>query len=394
MIASGTLSSPVKVINATGVVLHTGLGRAVLPASVRQAMYDASGYTVLEVERESGKRGERIDSFSRLILEATGAQAGMAVNNNAAAVLLALSALVSPGKVVIAQSHLVEIGGSFRLPEVFAQSGCQFVAVGAANTVRLSDYAIGLEQGAQAIFVAHHSNFWFQGEHSEPTLAELVAFAHEAGVPLLYDLGTGAMLDLSHWGIDVGMTVGGAVQAGADLVCFSGDKLFGGPQAGIVVGRKNLTDKLLHHPLYRSLRLGKNILAGLCAMLDIYRRGEEYARAEIPTLAMLTELQESIQARAKRLLGLLPLEMAIKYRVAETTDKPGGGTLPQVELPGWALAIRPTGLTLRDLARRLRLGEPSVWGRLSGKDLWLDMRTVTDCEVEALAGALSRAMLQ
>jgi L-seryl-tRNA(Ser) seleniumtransferase len=392
MAASAESLNTIPVINATGVVLHTGLGRAVLPMSVRQAMHDASGYILLEVERESGKRGERIDAFSHLISEVTGAQAGLAVNNNAAAVLLALSAFVAPSKVVIAQSHLVEIGGSFRLPEVFAQSGCQFVAVGAANIVRLSDYALGLKQGAQAIFIAHHSNFWFKGDHSEPTLAELVAFAHEAGVPLLYDLGTGAMLDLSRWEINVGMTVGGAVQAGADLVCFSGDKLFGGPQAGIVVGRKHLIDKLLHHPLYRSLRVGKNILAGLCAMLEIYRAGEERAREEIPTLAMLTEPTESIQARAERLLGYLPSDIAIQCRVAETTDKPGGGTLPQVELPGWALAVRPAKITLRELARRLRLGEPSVWGRLSGKDLWLDMRTVAEGEVEELAGALSRAL--
>ncbi len=382
-----------RVINATGVVLHTGLGRAILPAAVRTAMLEASDYTLLEVERESGERGERIAPFSHLVSNVTGAQAGLAVNNNAAAVLLALSALVAPDKVVIAQSHLVEIGGSFRLPEVFAQSGCQFLAVGAANIVRLEDYAKGLKQGAAAIFVAHHSNFWFQGEHSEPTLAEIVTLAKEAGVPLLYDLGTGAMLDLSRWGIDVGMTVGGAVAAGADLVCFSGDKLFGGPQAGIVVGRKDLVDKLLHHPLYRSLRLGKNILAGLCAMLEIYRSSEEQALAEIPTLAMLTESADSIRSQVEILLGLLPPDIAAQCRVAETTDKPGGGTLPQIELPGWALAIRPQGMTLRELARRLRMGEPSVWGRLSGKDLWLCLRTLADGEVEELARAISKALL-
>jgi L-seryl-tRNA(Ser) seleniumtransferase len=381
-----------RAINTTGVVLHTGLGRAVLPASVRAAILDAFGYTLLEVERESGERGERITSFSDLLSMVTTAPAGLAVNNNAAAVLLALSALVAPGKVVIAQSHLVEIGGSFRLPEVFAQSGCEFVAVGAANIVRLDDFTEGLKQGASAIFVAHHSNFWFKGEHSEPTLSELVCLAKQAGVPLLFDLGTGAMLDLSRWGIDVGMNVGGAVEAGADLICFSGDKLFGGPQAGIVIGRKDLVDKLLHHPLYRSLRLGKNILAGLCAILEIYHSGEEQALAEIPTLAMLTESAISIRARAERLLGLLSADIAAQSRVAETTDKPGGGTLPQVELPGWALAIRPKGVTLRELARRLRMSEPSVWARLSGKDLWLCLRTVADEEVEELAGVLINAM--
>ena len=381
-----------RVINATGVVLHTGLGRAVLPASVQKAMQDASGYVLLEVDQESGERGERIAPFSNLISTVTGAHAGLAVNNNAAAVLLALSALVAPGKVVIAHSHLVEIGGSFRLPEVFAQSGCQFVAVGAANIVRLEDYIEGLKQGAVAIFVAHHSNFWFQGEHEEPSLAELVCLAKNAGVPLLYDLGTGAMLDLSRWGIDVGMTVGGAVEMGADLVCFSGDKLFGGPQAGIVVGRKDLIDKLLHHPLYRSLRLGKNMLAGLCAMLEIYRAGEEKALVEIPTLAMLVEPSDKIKARVERLMMLLPLDITAQCRVAETTSKPGGGTLPQVELPGWAVAVRPQRINLRELAHRLRMGDPSVWGRLSGKDLWLDMRTVANGEVEELAGVLSKAI--
>jgi L-seryl-tRNA(Ser) seleniumtransferase len=259
--------------------------------------------------------------------------------------------------------------------------------------VRLSDYAVGLQEGAQAIFAAHHSNFWFKGKHSEPTLAELVALARDAGVPLLYDLGTGAMLDTTRWGIDLGMTVGGALQAGADLVCFSGDKLFGGPQAGIAVGRKDLIGRLLHHPLYRSLRVGKNILAGLCAMLEIYHAGEETALAEIPTLAMLTEPEDNIRDRTERSLGLLSSETAAQCRVAKTTDKPGGGTLPQVELPGWALAIRPVGITLRALARRLRLGEPSVWGRLSGKDLWLCMRTVADAEVEMLAVALNRALI-
>lgn len=383
---------PQSAINATGVVLHTGLGRAPWSVSAMLSEKDACGYCVLELDSTTGERGERTAKLEELLALVTGAEAGLAVNNNAAAVLLTLAALARNLAVAVAHADLVEIGGSFRLPEVFAQSGCQLMAVGAANCATVADYEKAIKLGARVIVVAHQSNFWFEGEFHAPALSELAALAKYHQIPLLYDLGSGAMINLAAYGILDESTVGECLQAGADIVCFSGDKLFGGPQAGLIVGGKELIERIHRHPLYRALRLDKTILAGIYATLQLYAFGQEVALREIPTLRMLTESAESSQKRALKVWEALGEQLQSQCEIVQSTTKPGGGTLPRLTLPSYALALHPIKCTPRELAQKLRLRHPSIWGHLSGHDLLLELRTVNDGQIAELTMAVREEM--
>jgi len=368
------------VINATGVILHTNLGRAPLsPSAMRATAEVGQGYSTLEFDLEKGRRGSRLLHAEALLTRITGAQAAVVVNNNAAAVLLALSALARRRGVVIARSQLVEIGGGFRVPDVMKQSGARRLEVGTTNRVHLSDYEAALEEKPALFLRAHRSNFRILGFTSEPTLAEVAEVAHAAGLPLMDDLGSGSLLDTARYGLGHEPTVQESLAQGADLVCFSGDKLLGGPQAGIVVGRADLVAKLKKHPLARAVRADKLCLAALSATLLHYLKDE--AESAIPIWRMIAAPLDEIQARARRWAATLGRGEVI---AGESTV--GGGSLPGETLPTWLLALEIASPD-RALAR-LRQAHPPVIARVQEERVALDARTVLEEQEEALLAAL------
>jgi L-seryl-tRNA(Ser) seleniumtransferase len=366
-----------RVLNATGVIVHTNLGRAPLAAAAREAVARvAAGYSNLELDLEAGERGSRHDHVEPLLCELTGAEAAFAVNNCAGATLLAAAALAGPGReIVVSRGQLVEIGGGFRVPDVIAQAGARLVEVGTTNRTRRADYARALGDATGAILRAHPSNFRQLGFVQEVEIEELC----ELGVPVIDDVGSGVLAD------DLEVLreeppVRRSVRAGAALVCFSGDKLLGGPQAGLLVGRADAVAAARAHPLARALRLGKLGLAALEATLRLYRDPER-ARREIPVLAMLTADNATLRARAERLAA------AVGGQIVDATAKVGGGALPLLELPGPAVAL--TGGSPDALAARLRAADPPVVGRIEAGRLLLDPRTLADDEIALVARALS-----
>ena len=370
-------SSLRRVLNATGVVVHTGLGRAPLAAAAREAVSRvAEGYANLELSLETGARGSRHDHVEELLCRLTGAEAALAVNNAAGAVLLA-AASFGPGEIVVSRGQLIEIGGGFRIPEVIAQAGATLVEVGTTNRTRRADYERALGERTVALLRAHPSNFRQLGFVEEVTVEELCGL----GVPVIDDVGSGALGPL-HDEPDVRRSVA----AGAALVCFSGDKLLGGPQAGLIVGRRDAVERARAHPLARALRIDKLSLAALEATLRLHLDPER-ARREIPVLAMLdgAGAQERADALAAGLSGCAEVE-----RVT-VTGKVGGGALPLLELPGPAVAVRVEGLSADELAARLRSGEPAVVARIEDGRVLLDARTLADGEVDAAVAAVRRA---
>jgi L-seryl-tRNA(Ser) seleniumtransferase len=362
-----------RVLNATGVVVHTNLGRAPLAAAARAAVAAAAeGYSNLELDLAGGERGSRHAHVDSILREVTGAEAAMAVNNGAAAVFLAAAALAGPGReIVVSRGQLIEIGGGFRIPEVVAQAGARLVEVGTTNRTRLGDYAAALGQDTGAILRAHPSNFRTLGFTEEVEIEALCGL----GVAVIDDVGSGVLAD------DVELladepAVRRSLHAGAAVVCFSGDKLLGGPQAGVMVGAAEAIDACRRHPLARALRIDKLSLAALQATLALYR-DPELARAELPVLAMLETPAATLEARARR------LAQACGGEVVASTAKVGGGALPLLELPGPAVALDVA------LAAPLRAGEPPVVGRISDGRLLLDVRTLTDEEAMLAAAAVN-----
>ncbi len=375
------------VINATGVVLHTNLGRAPLSAAAVAAIQAAAaGYSTLEYDLERGARGSRGVHAEALLQRLTGAEAALVVNNNAAAVLLALSALAKRRRVVIARSQLVEIGGGFRVPDVMAQSGARLVEVGTTNRVHLDDYAAALDApGAPAGLVmhAHSSNFRIIGFTAEPALAEVAQLAHERGVTLLDDNGSGALLDTAAFGLAHEPTVQESLAAGSDLVCFSGDKLLGGPQAGILVGRADLLAKVKKHPLARAVRADKLCLAALAATLAHYLKDE--ALREIPVWRMMALPLEAIRHRAEAWCAALGVGQVIEGR-----STVGGGSLPEETLPTALLAL-DVAQPNRFLAR-LRGAQPAVVARVEAGQVAFDPRTVLPGQDAALLAVVREAL--
>jgi len=362
---SPTLS---PVINASGVILHTNLGRAPLsPAALQAVQAVALGYSNLEYDLERGQRGSRVVHAEALLQRLTGAPAALVVNNNAAAVLLALTALARRRSVVIARSQLVEIGGGFRVPDVMKQSGARLLEVGATNRVHLSDFETALAESPALILRAHRSNFRLIGFTSEPDLGEIAALAQRASIPLVDDLGSGSLLDTARFGLGHEPTVQESLAAGADLVCFSGDKLLGGPQAGIIIGRADLVAKLKKHPLTRALRADKLCLAALSATLLHYLKDE--AEREIPIWRMISAPVESLRQRATGWAEQLAQGQVI---AGEATV--GGGSLPGETLPTCLLALSVRSPD-RFLAR-LRHTHPAIIARLQDKQVVFDPRTV------------------
>lgn len=372
------------VINATGVILHTNLGRAPLSRAAYQAMQEvALGYSNLEYDLEKGKRGSRLVHAEALLRRLTGAEAALVVNNNAAAVLLALTALARRRAVVIARSQLVEIGGGFRVPDVMKQSGARLVEVGTTNRVHLSDYEEALEEKPALFLRAHRSNFRLLGFTSEPSLAEMAALAHRAGIPVVDDLGSGSLLDTSRYGLGHEPMVQESLAAGADLVCFSGDKLLGGPQAGVIVGRADLVSKLKKHPLARAIRADKLCLAALTATLLHYLKDE--AEREIPIWRMIAAPVEGLHQRAQRWAQALG-----QGQVIPGQSTVGGGSLPGETLPTWLLALDVLGPN-RFLAR-LRQHHPPIIARTQDDRVVLDPRTVLDEQEAMLLKGLAEAL--
>ena len=361
-----------RVLNATGVLVHTNLGRAPLAeAALARVAEVGAGYSNLEYDLASGSRGSRQDHLAGLLRRLTGAEAALVVNNNAAAVLLALAALAEGREVLVSRGELIEIGDGFRIPDVLARSGARLVEVGTTNRTRAADYerAIGPETGA--ILRVHQSNFRVVGFGGQPRLEELAEVARRHGLPLVDDLGSGAPFDVGDE-----PTAAASLAARADLVCFSGYKLLGGPQAGIVVGRTDLVERLRRHPLQRALRADKLTLAALEGTLALCLDPER-ARREIPVLRMLDEPIEAVQARAERLAALVGGE------VEETLARVGGGALPLAELPSFACAVEEA------LAQPLRAGEPPVVGVVRDGRLLLDCRTLRDDDVERVGAAVA-----
>ncbi|HTX78462.1 MAG TPA: L-seryl-tRNA(Sec) selenium transferase [Longilinea sp.] len=374
----------VSVINATGVILHTNLGRAPLSPAAVQAMAGVSaGYCDLEYDLEKGTRGHRTERVERLLTHLTGAEAALVVNNNAAAVLLALSALARRRRVIISRTQLVEIGGGFRVPEVMRQSGAVLVEVGTTNRVHLADYEEALNQPTAAILRAYHSNFRIIGFSGEPELSELATLAHRHQVWLIDDLGSGALVDTERFGLEHEPTVQESLAAGADLVCFSGDKLLGGPQAGIIVGRKVLLDKLRKHPLARAIRVDKLCLAALAATLEHYMK-DEFERT-IPIWQMIAKPEKQIKARAAHWAKTLETGEVVPGK-----STIGGGSLPEETLPTFLLALRVPGPN--KFLAVLRAQNPPIIARVENDQVVLDPRTVSPEQEGALLVGLANAL--
>jgi L-seryl-tRNA(Ser) seleniumtransferase len=381
LITSWLKPSLVPIINASGIILHTNLGRAPLSEETIAAMQMvSSSYSTLEYDLPEGKRGKRSMHAESLLRLLTGVESALVVNNNAAAVLLVLSALANRKKAVIANSQLVEIGGGFRVPDVMRQSGTKLVAVGTTNRVHLSDYQTAIKDQAALVLTAHHSNFKIIGFTSEPELSDLASLCHSAGLPLVYDLGSGAMRDTALYGLAHEPTVQEAIAAGADIVCFSGDKLLGGPQAGIIIGKKELVDKVKQHPLARAVRADKVCLAGIAATLTHYLKGE--ALEKIPVWRMISRNTKEIKTQA------LKWQKELKTgEVINGSSMVGGGSLPGESQPTFLLAIKvksPDGFL-----KKLRGLKVPVIARIENDHVMFDPRTVLPAQESTLINELN-----
>jgi L-seryl-tRNA(Ser) seleniumtransferase len=379
-----------RVINGTGVVLHTNLGRAPLSDAARRAVDAAAGYATVEYELDEGRRGSRTAHVGELAAELCGSEAGLVVNNGAAALVLCLAALAVSGEVVVSRGELIEIGGSFRLPDVMAASGARMVEVGTTNRTRGGDYAGAVGVGTRVLLKVHRSNFRLVGFAEETTVAELAELARANEVPLVYDLGSGLVRDVPAGPLADEPSVQRALRDGADLVVFSGDKLLGGPQAGVIVGREDLVRRCVQHPLARALRIDKLQRAALEATLHAHLRTRD--PDDLPTVAMLTVSPDQLRDRADRLVARLrsTLDGSVDVAVVELASAIGGGSLPGVELPSFGLAV--AGGNPDELARKLRRGELPVIARIADGRVLLDLRTVAPAEDDELARQVLAAL--
>jgi L-seryl-tRNA(Ser) seleniumtransferase len=379
-----------RVVNGTGVVIHTNLGRSLLAAPVRQTLAEiAFNYSNLEFDLERGERGSRYTHVEQLLCELTGAETALVVNNNAAAVLLALSALAAGKEVVVSRGELVEIGGSFRIPDVMRQSGALLREVGTTNRTHSRDYREAVSPDTALLLKVHTSNYAVVGFTAEVTAGEMVRIGREFSLPVMADVGSGNLVDLSPFGLGSEPLVQDFLRAGVDVVTFSGDKLLGGPQAGIVVGKKDFVEPLKKHPLLRALRVDKMTVAALEGTLRLYR-DERQALAEIPTLRMLALSAAELEVRGKSLLRRLRRTVPASVTLALTNgfSQVGGGAFPLVELPTVLLAVGSGCATPQEVEKALRFAPVPVIGRIWRDTLVLDLRTIQDDDVPALTSAI------
>jgi L-seryl-tRNA(Ser) seleniumtransferase len=388
-LAHSTGASLLPVLNATGVVLHTNLGRAPLAESALRALQTtAQGYSNLEFDLPSGTRGSRTDHCRDLLRAITGAEDALVVNNAAAALVLALNTLADGREVLISRGELIEIGGSFRIPEIIGKGGARLREVGTTNRTHLEDYRSALKDAA-AILTVHRSNFEQRGFVTSPVPAELAELAGAASIPYLYDVGSGLLADLTPWGLKDEPMVQDGVRAGAGLVIFSGDKLLGGPQAGCLVGQRDLIARCRTNPLARAMRADKLSLAALSATLALYQDPEE-ARVSIPVLTMLTLDAEELARRARQLASVCP--SACRPETLSGESAVGGGAFPGASLPTTLVALESESLGADGLALRLRRGDPPVITRVAGDRVLLDPRTLPQDSFPLVAGAIAVAL--
>jgi len=383
-----------RVINVTGTLLHTNLGRAPLcPAALAAIDTVSRGYSNLEFDLDAGERGKRFRHVEELLCRLTGAEAATVVNNNAGAVLLALAALGGGKEALVSRGELIEIGGSFRIPDIMAAGNVRLVEVGTTNKTHLKDYRNAITAETALILKVHTSNYRIVGFTEAVPGGEIADLGHEHGITVLEDLGSGLLIDLSDFGLPPEPTVRETLKTGIDVVTFSGDKLLGGPQAGLIVGKMEHIEKLRSHPMARALRIDKMTLAALEATLRLYLDPQQ-ALQEIPTLRMLSQNEKEIRTRCEGLLQRLINTIGERARMAiiPTRTTVGGGALPLAELPGFGIALKPTGMSLNLLAERLRLGVPPVVGRIQDGAFIIDPRTLGPDEEELLATALATAL--
>ena len=371
-----------RVINATGVVLHTNLGRAPLSDAARRAIVEeAAGYCSLEYDVITGERGRRGPRAEDLLASVTGSEAALIVNNCAAAALLVLNTLAREGETIVSRGELVEIGGDFRVPDVMAQSGTRMVEVGTTNRTRLSDYRKAMSERTRLVMRVHASNYRIVGFTKTPSLKDLAGLAHDAGLLLYEDAGSGALLDLSEHGIDGEPVIRASVEAGADIVSFSGDKLLGGPQAGLLVGRSDIIERMRSHPLYRALRADKLRIAALEATLEAY--GREVSSTEVPTHHSIALSATEIRARADSLISRIQKRkesQAINLETVDGNSAAGGGSGPTSRLPTVLISLTHSQLKANQVETALRLSVPPVIARIVDDRVLLDLRTVADSE--------------
>ena len=383
-----------RVINATGVVIHTNLGRSPLHPRALQHMIDVSGtYSNLEYDLDLGERGDRYSHVEGLLCRLSGAESGLVVNNNAAAVLLVLNAMAEGKEVIVSRGELVEIGGAFRIPDVMKRSGALLKEVGTTNRTHLSDYEKAVGSQTALLLKVHTSNFRIMGFTSSVSLQELVQLGKQYDIPVMEDLGSGCLLDLTPYGLEKEPTVPEVIKASVDVVTFSGDKLLGGPQAGIILGKKKFIDPIKVNPLTRALRIDKLTLTALESTLLFYL-DEKRAMREIPTLRMLSLDRSKLKGRGRRLLRRLSgvPQGGTEFILKEDISQVGGGAYPLQELPTMVVAVKPRNLSVNRLQENLRRGDPPIISRISRDELILDMRTVFDDEIPLLAAGIEKAL--
>ncbi len=383
-----------RVINATGIVIHTNLGRAPLhPFALKQMVEVAKAYSNLEYDLERGERGNRYSHVENILCRLSGAESALVVNNNAGAVLLCLNTMAEGKEVVISRGELVEIGGAFRIPDVMKRSGAFLKEVGTTNRTHLDDYQRAIGPETALLLKVHPSNFRVMGFTSEVSLEALVQLGREQHLPVMEDLGSGCFVDLSRYGLEKEPTVQEAIRTGVDVITISGDKLLGGPQAGIILGKKDLLDSIKANPLTRALRIDKLTLAALESTLLLYT-DEKRAVAEIPTLRMLGLNMRKLKSRGRRLLKRLQgkIEQTIQMTLKEEVSQVGGGALPQQELPTIVLSIQSSDRSANHLEEKLRKANPPVISRIRKEELLFDMRTVSDEEIPLLAEGIEKAL--
>ena len=383
-----------RVINATGVVIHTNLGRSPLHPSAIEHLIDVSKhYSNLEYDIELGERGNRYTHVEEILCRLSGAESALVVNNNAGAVLLVVNTLAEGKEVIVSRGELVEIGGAFRIPDVMKRSGALLREVGTTNRTHLSDYKKAIGKQTALLLKVHTSNFRVMGFTSEVTLQDLVQLGKQHKLPVVDDLGSGCLIDLTQYGLEKEPTVQEMIKTGVDAVTFSGDKLLGGPQAGIILGKKKRLDLLKNNPLNRALRIDKLTLAALESTLLLYI-DEKKAMEEIPTLQMLNLDTRKLKRRGKRLLKRLfgLTENRMLFTLREAVSQVGGGALPLQELPTIVVAIKPLDFSINNLEENLRKGEIPIISRISKEELILDMRTVIDEEIPLLAEGIEKAL--
>lgn len=381
-----------RAVNGLGIILHTGLGRAPLAEDAQRALMDViAHYCTIQIDQETGKRGDRYAHIENLLRQITGAEAGLVVNNNAAATMLVLNTLAQGREVIVSRGELVEIGGSFRIPDVMKRSGAKLVEVGATNRTHLKDYMAALSEETGCILQVHMSNYTIIGFTKIVPLKELVACAHNHSLPMFHDLGSGAMVDFSRWGLPREPMVQDSIKDGADVVCFSGDKLLGGPQCGIIVGKKEYIDRMKKNQLSRALRCDKMTFAVLEATLRLFMDEAKLKKVH-PVARMLTESADEVKKRCmglKRRIKVL-LGDKVRLRVVEDVSEAGSGSMSAEKIPSWALSIRPAAMSLDDLAHKLRLCNPPIFGRVHEDRYLLNCRTIRDDEVKFILKALER----